>query len=74
MIKHIFLDDSGTLFYEKTKQRVFSLKKYIDDHITDKVLTHIDAVPDNFLFFKNDKGQEEIRLIDWEYAGMGLSL
>ena len=32
-------------------------------------LTHIDAVPDNFLFIKRD-GQEEIRLIDWEYAGM----
>ncbi len=56
--------------YEKTKQRVFSLKKYIDNHITDKVLTHIDAVPDNFLVFKNDKGEEDIRLIDWEYAGM----
>ena len=28
-------------------------------------LTHIDAVPDNFLFIGN-----EIRLIDWEYASM----
>lgn len=34
-----------------------------------KVLTHIDAVPDNFLFVDKD-GKEEIRLIDWEYAGM----
>ena len=35
-----------------------------------KVLTHIDAVPDNFLFVTDDQGQEDIRLIDWEYAGM----
>ena len=55
--------------YEKTKANVLSLKPYIDAHITDKVLTHIDAVPDNFLFVEKE-GKEEIRLIDWEYAGM----
>lgn len=55
--------------YETTKARVLSLKPYIDAHITDKVLTHIDAVPDNFLFVERE-GKEEIRLIDWEYAGM----
>ena len=55
--------------YTKTKENVFSLKPYIDSHIVEKVLTHIDAVPDNFLFVKKD-GKEEIRLIDWEYAGM----
>lgn len=55
--------------YEKTKERVFSLKPYIDAHAGKKVLTHIDAVPDNFLFIEKD-GKEELRLIDWEYAGM----
>lgn len=55
--------------YEKTKANVLSLKPYIDAHITDEVLTHIDAVPDNFLFVEKE-GKEEIRLIDWEYAGM----
>lgn len=55
--------------YEKTKANVLSLKPYIDAHITDEVLTHIDAVPDNFLFVEK-KGKEEIRLIDWEYSGM----
>lgn len=55
--------------YKKTKENVFSLKPYIDSHIVEKVLTHIDAVPDNFLFVKKD-GKDEIRLIDWEYAGM----
>ena len=55
--------------YEKTKANVLSLKPFIDAHITDKVLTHIDAVPDNFLFVER-AGKEEIRLIDWEYAGM----
>lgn len=33
-------------------------------------MTHIDAVPDNFLFVKDKDGKEDIRLIDWEYAGM----
>ena len=33
-------------------------------------MVHIDAVPDNFLFVRNEDGEEEIRLIDWEYAGM----
>lgn len=56
--------------YKKTKERVFSLKTYIDANAGQKVLSHIDAVPDNFLFIKNSSGEEEIRLIDWEYAGM----
>ena len=55
--------------YGKTKENVFSLKSFIESHTGEKFLTHIDAVPDNFLFIKRD-GQEEIRLIDWEYAGM----
>ena len=55
--------------YEKTKTNILSLRPYIGAHITEKVLTHIDAVPDNFLFFER-YGKEEIRLIDWEYAGM----
>ena len=55
--------------YLITKKNVFSLKKYIESHVTNRVLAHIDAVPDNFLFIKN-KDKEEIFLIDWEYAGM----
>lgn len=51
--------------YEKTKQQVFSLIPYIEKHKLPFVLTHIDAVPDNFLFVA-----DEIRLIDWEYAGL----
>ena len=56
--------------YRQTKENVFSLRGYIDAHVQEQVLTHIDAVPDNFLFVKRDDGSEEIRLIDWEYAGM----
>ncbi len=56
--------------YPRTKEQVFSLKPYIDAHAKDKVLTHMDAVPDNFLFVKNADGTEDILLIDWEYAGM----
>ena len=52
--------------YEKTKERVFELRDYIEAHVDKKCLSHIDAVPDNFLFTKSG----DIRLIDWEYAGM----
>lgn len=55
--------------YSKTKSNVLSLKSYIDANSCEKVLSHIDAVPDNFLFIEKD-GKEDIRLIDWEYAGM----
>ena len=51
--------------YKKTKEDIYSLSEYIQKYQEKKVLTHIDAVPDNFLFVG-----EEIRLIDWEYAGM----
>lgn len=56
--------------YENTKHNVLSLKAYIDAQPIKKRLTHIDAVPDNFLFVRDENGQEDIRLIDWEYAGM----
>lgn len=55
--------------YKNTKKNVLSLKSYIDQYAKEEVLTHIDAVPDNFLFVEKD-GKECIRLIDWEYAGM----
>ncbi|WP_050572002.1 NTP transferase domain-containing protein [Streptococcus suis] len=65
------LDGAKSIYsdYEQIKKRVFSLTAYIDKHTDRKVLTHIDAVPDNFLIYSED-GVEEIRLIDWEYAGM----
>lgn len=55
--------------YKQTKRQVTLLKEFIDNQNKDYVLTHIDAVPDNFLFINID-GKQDIRLIDWEYAGM----
>jgi len=49
---------------------VLSLRPYIDSHAEKKVLTHIDAVPDNFLFDPNSRGELEVQLTDWEYSGM----
>lgn len=62
--KSIFRD------YEQTKKNVLGLKAFIDSCKPEYCLTHIDAVPDNFLFSINSDGKEEIQLIDWEYAGM----
>ena len=52
--------------YKQTKEHVIELKKYINDNIEGKVLSHIDSVQDNFLFTENG----DIKIIDWEYAGM----
>ncbi len=52
--------------YTKTKQNVYLLKNFIDSLEKEYTLSHIDAVPDNFLIFHNN----QIRLIDWEYAAM----
>lgn len=52
--------------YMSTKTKVFELKDYINDHKSEMCLTHIDAVPDNFLLTADG----DTRLIDWEYAGM----
>ena len=57
--------------YQKTKQNVFSLRDYIDKQEKQWCLTHIDAVCDNFLFYKSEGAAEEsLQLTDWEYAGM----
>ena len=56
--------------YQKTKTSVFSLIPFIDSLEKDFCLTHIDAVPDNFLFYTLEDGSEGLQLTDWEYSGM----
>lgn len=56
--------------YAQTKRSVVNLKAYLESRERRWALTHIDAVPDNFLLFQDARGREQIRLIDWEYAGM----
>lgn len=56
--------------YELTKERVFKLLDYVDKQDKKYCLCHIDSVADNFMIFKDSAGNEQVRLIDWEYAGM----
>ncbi|MBR3841133.1 MAG: NTP transferase domain-containing protein, partial [Erysipelotrichales bacterium] len=51
--------------YRKTKMHVLALREYIEKHRERWCLTHIDSVPDNFLFYNGG-----LQLTDWEYAGM----
>lgn len=51
--------------YLETKKKVMELKPIIDGIPKDWILTHVDAVPSNYLITEDD-----VRLIDWEYAGM----
>ena len=55
--------------YAATKAQVFSLRDYVERTRDRWCLTHIDAVPDNFLFYDAPEG-EALQLTDWEYAGM----
>jgi CTP:phosphocholine cytidylyltransferase-like protein/thiamine kinase-like enzyme len=55
--------------YKETKEKILSLRPFIEKYESPYSLTHIDAVPDNFLI-AHENGQESIRLIDWEYSAM----
>lgn len=56
--------------YWDTREKVFQLELFLTAQVGEKVLAHIDAVPDNFLFFADGHGGEGLCLIDWEYAAM----
>lgn len=57
--------------YEETKKNVLHLRPFIESIEKDWCLTHIDAVPDNFLFYRPEGAEQELlQLTDWEYAGM----
>lgn len=66
------LPDGKSMFpdYAETKKNVEKLIKYVDVLPKNLKLCHIDANSDNFIFYSNDRGVEQLRLIDWEYAGM----
>lgn len=55
--------------YARTKANVFALRPFLDAHRRPSVLSHLDSIPDNFLFVSRRDG-EKILLIDWEYAAM----
>lgn len=56
--------------YQQTKEKIYELKAYVDSQPKNWALCHIDSVPDNFLLGPMKNGENEIHLIDWEYAGM----
>lgn len=55
--------------YDQTKKKVYQLKNIIGQCPKHISLTHIDAVPDNFLIYEENK-EIKVKLIDWEYASM----
>lgn len=65
-------DGHSSIFkdYITTKANVLSLKSFIEKHRGKLQLTHIDAVPDNFLFDPSQQGTLALQLTDWEYAAM----
>lgn len=61
---------SEHLDYNQIKENIMSLKSFIEKQDKRLVLCHIDPNYDNFLILKNERGNETIKLIDWEYSGM----
>lgn len=60
------MEVSGYPDYQQTRDNVFALQIYLSP--VTQVLCHLDANPDNFLFYGED--QQKLKLIDWEYAAM----
>lgn len=56
--------------YRTAKSNVHLLKSFIDAQPKDNCLVHIDAVHDNFLISEDEFGNVQVRIIDWEFAGM----
>ena len=56
--------------YAETREKVLSLKPYLEAHHKPYCLSHMDPAAENFLKIKNPDGTEGLRLLDWEYASM----
>ncbi|WP_297637038.1 phosphotransferase [uncultured Clostridium sp.] len=52
--------------YEKIREDILKLKEYMCENGLNKVPSHNDTLPDNFI--KDEKGK--MYLIDWEYSGL----
>jgi len=65
-------DAIGFADYEEIRKRRDEVIKQLHELEAgdEKALCHIDPVADNFIFVPTKDGEEELRLIDWEYAGM----
>ena len=55
--------------YEAVEKRCMDMEPILKRYWDHAVLSHCDTVAANFLFIDEGRGQE-LRLIDWEYAGM----
>ncbi len=64
------MEDSLYPDYQQTKEKVLALRAFVEAQPREWTLAHIDSVPDNFLFLPGSEGEADLRLIDWEYAGM----
>ena len=53
-------------YYDKIREKVFSLQSHLEEIGVDKKSCHIDLVPENFI--EDETGR--VYLIDWEYSAM----
>lgn len=62
----VFIQSIPFRDYMEVRKRKDEILKWLRKKNRPAVLAHIDPVPDNFIFLPDG----ELRLIDWEYAGM----
>ncbi len=58
--------ESGFADYNETKKHCMAMKKYVEKHHREAVLSHQDCTPDNFILYPDGKGGEKAEFIDWE--------
>lgn len=63
-------DESYFSDYQDTKNKILEMNEFASAQEKAWGLTHFEPSGDNFLIFQNEQGQTDIRLIDWELAGM----
>lgn len=71
--EHLCMTNGEMIFedYNEVREKMNLILKKLKNMRRPKVLAHIDSVADNFIFIPSKKEEcDEVRLIDWEYAGM----
>lgn len=70
LFEKLWTDESYFSDYLETKEKIWEMYQYACLQEQAWGLTHFEPAADNFLIVKNSRGETDIRLIDWELAGM----
>ena len=64
--ENLITEDIKYAYYDKIREKIFSLKNHLEELGVDRKSCHTDLVPENFI----EAPDKRVYLIDWEYAAM----